>query len=166
MPVVKPDELRELVARIYVANGVSDAEAEVVSRHQVGANLAGHDSHGVMRTPQYVSAIKRGDIVPGAEFVIERAMNLAIAKAVAQGGAGVTIRFQGHVGRLGAYAGMAADRGLIAMMMSDSGRGPKLTVPFGGNTALLGSNPICIAVPSSRHGAVILDMATSAVALG
>src|SRR5580704_932188 len=187
MPVVKPDELRELLARIYVANGVSDAEAEVVSRHQVGANLAGHDSHGVMRTPQYVSAIKRGDIVPGAEFVIERetpstavinanwgfgfvmterAMNLAIAKAVAQGGAGVTIRFQGHVGRLGAYAGMAADRGLIAMMMSDSGRGPKLTVPFGGNTALLGSNPICIAVPSSRHGAVILDMATSAVALG
>jgi uncharacterized oxidoreductase len=52
------------------------------------------------------------------------------------------------------------------MMMADSGRGPKLTVPFGGRTALLGSNPICIAVPSSRHGAVILDMATSAVALG
>jgi uncharacterized oxidoreductase len=187
MTVVKADELRELVARIYVANGVSEAEAKIVSRHQVGANLAGHDSHGVMRTQQYVGAIKRGDIVPGAEFVIERetpstavingnwgfgfvmterAMNLAIGKAVAQGGSGVTIRFQGHVGRLGAYAGMAADRGLIAMMMSDSGRGPKLTVPFGGSRALLGSNPICIAVPSSRHGAVILDMATSAVALG
>ena len=115
MTVVKADELRELVTRIYVANGVSEAEAEVVSRHQVGANLAGHDSHGVMRTQQYIGAIKRGDIVPGAEFVVERetpstavingnwgfgfvmterAMNLAIGKAAraarppAWGGAG------------------------------------------------------------------------------
>jgi uncharacterized oxidoreductase len=166
---------------------VSVDEAEVVSRHQVGANLAGHDSHGVMRTQQYLGAIKKGDIVPDAEFVIERetastavingnwgfgfvmterAMRLAIEKASAHGGSGITIRYQGHVGRLGAYTEMAANDGLIAMMMSDSGRGPKLAVPFGGRKALLGTNPICIAVPSSRHGAVILDMATSAVALG
>jgi LDH2 family malate/lactate/ureidoglycolate dehydrogenase len=136
--VVKADELRELVQRIYVAHGVRDSEAEVVSRHQVGANLAGHDSHGVMRTQQYLGAIKKGDLVPDAEFVIERetpttavingnwgfgfvmterAMQLAIEKASAHGSSGITIRFQGHVGRLGAYTAMAAEDGLIAMMM-------------------------------------------------
>jgi uncharacterized oxidoreductase len=187
MTVVGADTLRELVAKIYVANGVAEWEAEIVARHQVNANLAGHDSHGVMRTMQYLSAIKKGDIVPGAKFEIERetpstavingnwgfgfvmteqAMNLAIAKGAEHGSAAVTIRFQGHIGRVGAYTTMAAEHGLIAMMTSDSGRGPKLVAPFGGRTALLGTNPICIAVPSSRHGAVVLDMATSAVALG
>jgi uncharacterized oxidoreductase len=187
MAVVDAAELRQLLEQIYQAHGVSPAEAEVVSRHQVGANLAGHDSHGVMQTKRYVAAVESGAIVPGAEFVIERenpstavinanwglgfvmteqAMNLGIAKAQAVGSSGITIRYQGHVGRLGAYTAMAAENDLIAMMMSDSGRGPKLVAPFGGNKALLGTNPICMAVPSARHGSVVLDMATSAVALG
>lgn len=187
MPTESAEVLRELLTTIYTRHGVDRGEAAVVSKHQVLANLAGHDSHGVLKTPQYIGAIKKGDLVPGAAFVVEqetestavidanwgfgfvqteRAMELAIAKAAATGASGVTIRYQGHVGRLGAYTGMAAERDMIAMMMSDSGRGPKITAPVGGRTALLGSNPLCIAVPSARHGAVILDMATSSVALG
>jgi LDH2 family malate/lactate/ureidoglycolate dehydrogenase len=187
VPIVKATELQDKVQRIYELNGVSREEAAVVSRHQVGANLAGHDTHGAFRTKQYVTAIKKGDIVPGAPFEIERetestavvngnwgfgfvqterAMAMVIDKAKRTGTSAITIRFQGHVGRLGGYTAQAADADLIAIMFSDSGRGPKLTAPFGGTTALLGTNPICIAVPSERHGAVILDMATSAVALG
>jgi LDH2 family malate/lactate/ureidoglycolate dehydrogenase len=187
MAVVEADALQQLLDRIYQAHGVAPAEAEVVSRHQVGANLAGHDSHGAMQTKRYVAAVESGAIVPDADFVIERenpstavinanwgfgfvmterAMKLGIAKAQAVGSSGITIRYQGHVGRLGAYTAMAAEQDLIAMMMSDSGRGPKLVAPFGGSKALLGTNPICMAVPSARHGAVVLDMATSAVALG
>ena len=187
MPVVEPDVLQAKIQRIYESQGVSAEEAAVVARHQVGANLAGHDTHGAFRTKQYVGAIRKGDLVPGAAFEVERetettavinanwgfgfvqterAMALATAKAAAHGTAGVTIRFQGHVGRLGGYTPAATDLDMIAMMFSDSGRGPKLVAPFGGSKAMLGTNPICIAVPTARHGAAVLDMATSAVALG
>lgn len=96
----------------------------------------------------------------------ERALGPVIDKAKNTGTTAVTIRIQGHVGTLSGYTSQAADVDLIAIMFSDSGRGPKLTAPFGGNTALLGTNPICIAVASARHGAVVLDIATSAAALG
>jgi LDH2 family malate/lactate/ureidoglycolate dehydrogenase len=187
VPIVNADVLQQKIQRIYERHGVSAHEAAVVARHQVGANLAGHDSHGALRTAQYVGAIEAGHLVPGAPFQIERedpctavinanwgfgfvqterAVGLVIDKAKKMGVCAVTIRFQGHVGRLGGYTSLIAEADLIAMMFSDSGRGPKVVAPFGGTTALLGTNPICIAVPSARHGPVILDMATSAVALG
>jgi uncharacterized oxidoreductase len=187
VPIIYANELQDKVRRIYEINGVPTEEAAVVARHQIAANLAGHDTHGAFRTKQYINAINKGDIAPGAPFEIERetdstavvnanwgfgfvqterALGLVIDKAKNTGTSAVTIRFQGHVGRLGGYTSQAADADLIAIMFSDSGRGPKLTAPFGGSTALLGTNPICIAVPSARHGAVVLDMATSAVALG
>jgi LDH2 family malate/lactate/ureidoglycolate dehydrogenase len=187
MTVLPSHELAAFVREIYVTHGVSDREAEVVSRHQVNSNLVGHDSHGVIMTKSYVKAVHAGQVVPGAEFQLERetpstavinanwgfgfvmteqAMDLAIEKAGNVGTAALTIRFQGHIGRLGAYAARAAERGFAAMIMADSGRGPKSVAPFGGRTALLGTNPLCFAVPSARHGAVVLDMATSAVALG
>src|ERR1044072_8044337 len=71
VPIVKANELQEKIQRIYELNGVSSEEAAVVARHQVGANLAGHDTHGAFRTMQYINAIKKGDIVPGAPFEIE-----------------------------------------------------------------------------------------------
>lgn len=187
MPVVRQDELSEALLRIYLAKGVAEDEASLIVRHQVWANLAGHDSHGVIRTPRYVAQIDNGEVVPGAEFEIERsaggtavvngnwgfgfvqtekAMNLAIDLAREHGVGAVAIRYQGHVGRLGAYAAMAAEAGMVALMTADSGRGPKAVAPFGGREARLGTNPICMAVPRSGGAPVVLDMATSAVAAG
>jgi uncharacterized oxidoreductase len=51
-------------------------------------------------------------------------------------------------------------------MTADSGRGPKFVAPFGGRTRRLGSNPICIAMPSNLEAPLFIDMATSAVAVG
>ena len=61
---------------------------------------------------------------------------------------------------------MAAREGMIAIMTADSGRGPKAVAPFGGREPRLGTNPICIAVPSSLAEPMVVDMATSAVAAG
>jgi LDH2 family malate/lactate/ureidoglycolate dehydrogenase len=61
---------------------------------------------------------------------------------------------------------MAAREGLIAIMTADSGRSPKAVAPFGGREARLGTNPICIAIPSDLDGPFVLDMATSGVAVG
>jgi len=61
---------------------------------------------------------------------------------------------------------MAAREGMIAIMTADSGRGPKHVAPFGGTEPRLGTNPICIAVPSALGEPLVHDMATSAVAVG
>ena len=187
MPHLPHDQLKTLLERIYVAAGVSAGSAEIVSRHQINADLAGHDSHGVIRTPDYVALIERGDVVPDAPFEVvqqgpstavidanwnlgfvatERAMNLACDTAATQGVATVTVRRQGHIGRLGAYTAQAAERGMIAMLTADSGRAPKSVAPFGGREARLGTNPISLAIPSRDHGPIVMDMATSTVAGG
>jgi LDH2 family malate/lactate/ureidoglycolate dehydrogenase len=186
VPVVTADELRTILVSIYQSRGVPADEAEAVADHQVDANLIGHDSHGAIRTVDYVRRLEKGDIVPGAPFEVERetattavvngnwgfgfvqtkkAMRLAIDKARANGVSAVTIRYQSHMGRLGAYAEMAAAEGMIALITADSGRGPKSVVPFGGAKPRLGTNPICFAIPTGGVP-LVLDIATSAVAGG
>jgi uncharacterized oxidoreductase len=51
-------------------------------------------------------------------------------------------------------------------MTADSGRSAKTVAPFGGKEARLGTNPICIAMPSDLEAPMFIDMATSAVAAG
>ncbi|MCH7714087.1 MAG: Ldh family oxidoreductase [Chloroflexi bacterium] len=187
MPVFTPEYLHKVAYHIYRAKGASEEEAEIVARHQVKANLVGHDSHGVIHIPEYVGRIDRGHIVPGAPFVVEkeapctavingnwgfgfvvteRAMKMAIAKAKTNGVAAITIHYQSHIGRLGDYPTMALEEGMIALVTADSGAGPKAVVPFGGKARRLGTNPICIGMPSDLEGPVLMDMATSAVAAG
>ncbi len=187
MPVIAHDRLQGLIAKLLVANGASEEEAAIVSRHSVAANLAGHDSHGVIQIPIYIDRIHKGHIVPGAPFEIkqesptstvidgnwgfgyvvsERATKITIEKAKQSNVAACTIVRQSHIGRVAAYPLMAAREGMIAIMTADSGRGPKHVAPFGGTEPRLGTNPICIAVPSALGEPLVHDMATSAVAVG
>ena len=153
----------------------------------VNANLAGHDSHGVIAIPTYIDRIKAGHIVPGAKWTIvqesptttvidghwgfgfhvnAKAMALTIEKAKTANVAACTVFRQSHVGRLAAYPLMAMREGMIGIATADSGRSPKHVAPFGGREARLGTNPISIAVPSDLEAPFYLDMATSAVAAG
>ena len=153
----------------------------------VDANLAGHDSHGVVQLLAYVDRIRKGHLRPGATIemldetnttarvngnwgfgyvVSTRAMELAIAKAQKHGVAALSIFCQGHIGRLATYPCMAAKEGMVGLVTSDSGRSAKGVAPFGGREARLGTNPLCIAIPSDLPGPVFIDMATSVVAEG
>ena len=96
----------------------------------------------------------------------EKAMRMAIDKARDHGVAAITVHHQSHVGRVGDYPTMALNEGMIGLVTADSGAGPKNAAPFGGRARRLGTNPICIGVPSDLPGPVLLDMATSAVAMG
>src|SRR5580704_12960907 len=120
--------LETLARAMFVAAGTPPAPAARVAASLVGANLAGHDSHGVIRIPQYIMAIRAGELLPAAqprvvhhtvsgllidggwtfgqvtcsfatEMVVERARTQALAAA------GV-VRCQ-HTGRLGEYAEQA-----------------------------------------------------------
>ena len=187
MPVIAHDKLQAFIARLLECAGASAEEAGIVARHSIAANLAGHDSHGVIQMPVYIDLIKRGHIVPGAPFevtretsttlvvngnwgfgyvVSERAMNMVIDKAKQHGVAAATVSRQSHVGRLADYPLMTSAQGLIGMMTVDSGRSPKTVAPFGGRLNRLGTNPICIAMPSNLEAPLYIDFSTSAVAFG
>jgi LDH2 family malate/lactate/ureidoglycolate dehydrogenase len=187
MPTVQAARLRTVAAALLQGAGASPEEAAIIARHSIGANLAGHDSHGIIQIPTYINRVKLGHIVPGAPFEIvretaattvvdghwgfgyvvsERLMRLTIDKARSRSVAAATVCRQSHVGRVADYPLMAAEAGMIGMMTADSGRAAKAVVPFGGREPRLGTNPICIAMPSNLPGPLFIDMATSAVAAG
>ena len=187
MPTVQADTLSKIAKGLLQSAGASEAEAVTVARHCIGANLAGHDSHGIIAIPTYIDRMQLGHIVPGAPvdlvqetesttvvdgnwgfgFVVsEQVMTTTIEKARKHGVASATVRRQGHIGRVADYPLMAAGADMIGLMTADSGRSAKLVVPFGGREPRLGTNPICIAMPSNLEGPMFVDMATSAVAGG
>jgi LDH2 family malate/lactate/ureidoglycolate dehydrogenase len=96
------------------------------------------------------------------QVVGKKGMELAIAKAKKHGTGFVTIRNSNHYGIAGYYALMAADAGCIGISMTNAA---PLVVPTFGRDALLGTNPISIAIPADGRP-FILDMATSVVPRG
>src|SRR5438270_224765 len=117
--------LKGFASELLVAAGVPRDEASVVAASLVGANLRGHDSHGVMRIPQYIGFIERGEYRSGVELEVEhetpalvvcdggwglgqvqahRLLDRIIPKARSLGLAAGSARDCGHIGRLGEYA--------------------------------------------------------------
>src|SRR3981189_2874873 len=145
MPKIPAERLEGIGRPLFIAAGTPEPEAALVMRHIVGANMVGHDSHGVIQIPTYIERVKVGHIVPGAPWVIvkesptttvvdghwgfgyvvnERAMRLTIEKAEKSNVAAATVFRQGHIGRLSSYTQMAARAGMIGLITADSGRPP------------------------------------------
>jgi LDH2 family malate/lactate/ureidoglycolate dehydrogenase len=182
-----PDPLREFVDAVARRMGADADVAAELARHLVGSNLAGHDSHGVIRVPQYVGDMDRGLIVPSARPALIRetpvaglvdagrgfgqhstmfALEWAMARARQHGVAMVAVRHSTHIGRLGEYAERTAGEGLIGIVTVGAvGDGIGGVVPFGGRTRFLGTNPWALSVPGrARH--FVFDAATSTLAEG
>src|SRR5918992_4520411 len=70
MPKVAAERLHRIGKALLVAAGAPLDEAEIVMRGSVDANLAGHDSHGIIQIPTYIDRIQAGHIVPGAAWTI------------------------------------------------------------------------------------------------
>lgn len=185
---VPPDRLRAIAARLLVAAGAAEADAWIVADHLVGANLAGHDSHGVGMLPTYVRAIRGGVVDPRAHARIEdrggavldvdgqrgfgqvvarEAVAAGMGRARATGVALVALRNAAHVGRVGAYGEQAAAAGLVSIHFVNVVGHPPVVAPFGGSDARFLTNPFCVTVPGAKgKPPVVLDFATSTVALG
>jgi LDH2 family malate/lactate/ureidoglycolate dehydrogenase len=97
------------------------------------------------------------------QVVSFNAMNICIAKAKKSGIAAVTVNNSNHFGIAGYYSMMALKHDMIGICMTNS---QPLVSPTYGRTAVLGTNPISVAVPSGKEFPYVLDMATSAVAYG
>lgn len=178
--------MENLTAEIFAAAGCSDAEGARIGHRLVRANLTGHDSHGVIRIPRYVQWMRDGTIVPDQtiETVTEsesfavvdgrygfgqsvgaQAVELGIAKAKANGVAIVALRNSGHLGRIGDWAELAVEAGLVSIHFVNVA-GSLLVAPFGGTERRMSTNPVCIGVPLDDGPPLILDFATALVAEG
>jgi LDH2 family malate/lactate/ureidoglycolate dehydrogenase len=85
-----------------------------------------------------------------------------IAKAKTHGVAVVGVRNSHHLARIGKWAEMAAEQGLISIHFTNVAGHDPLVAPFLGTDARLGTNPFTIGFPGFPNGQpVILDYATS-----
>ena len=182
--LIGAEKLENLVRDIFVANGCDAAEGQRISHHLLGANLAGHDSHGVARVPRYVEWQQAGHVQAGQQVevvmdggvfalldgkwgfgqtVAPQATDFGIQRAKQHGVAVVALKNAGHIGRTGAYAEQALAEGLISIHFVNVA-GSVLVAPFGGTERRFSTAPIAIGVPTNPP--VVLDFATSLVAEG
>lgn len=184
---VDPSALRAFVEHVFVQLAVPRDDAEVAAEVLVHADLLGFDSHGVARLvghPGYVDGLRRGIVNPVARPVVvsetettglldgdgglgavvsTRAMDLALAKASKSGIGAVTVRNSRHFGIASQYAMRALADRMIGLAMTNA---LPQVVPTYGKKAMLGTNPLSVAVPSGEEQPFILDMATSVGAAG
>lgn len=184
--LIHAEPLQRVVAAIFTAAGCSAAEGARIATSLVNANLVGHDSHGVGRTLRYTEWVREGVQLADQEITVlaegdafalvdgnygfgqtigVQAVQLGIDKARGAGVAVVALRHSGHLGRIGDWAEMAVEAGMISIHFVNVAGG-QLVAPFGSVDRRMATNPVCIGVPVPDEEPVILDFATSLVAEG
>ena len=185
MPTISHDSLREYGAAIFAAAGFPADQGQDVTDHLVDSNLVGHDSHGVIRLPGYITAVREGAMKPvgplkivresPASVVIDaqrmqgivlakKAMEMAVDRAKQYTFGAVGVHQSTHIGRLGAFQPIAAEQDCIGLLLLNGG-GP-FTAPFGGTGRRLPPNPLAFSAPRAGGAPLMLDMTTSMVAGG
>jgi LDH2 family malate/lactate/ureidoglycolate dehydrogenase len=185
MPSIAAEPLRAFARRTLEAVGSPSDAAAVVGDSLVAANLAGHDSHGVLRLPQYVGFCRDGRVDPARRPAVIRT-EAATATIDAAGGWGqpamwlatetalelasrfglgaAVVNHCAHIGRVAPYVEAIARAGMIGLALANAG---PAVASYGGRSRVMGTNPIAWAVPrGDGKEPVCLDVATAAVAEG
>ncbi|KAK3803859.1 hypothetical protein RRG08_029451 [Elysia crispata] len=182
--VIALEEMHKFVVRSMEAVGTKREHATALADLLVAADYRGHFSHGLNRLDMYVNDMKMGmcccDKEP--EVVKETAAtalveghnllgpvvgkfctDLAIKKAKESGVGWVSARGSNHFGIAGWYAMRAMEHGMMGLAFTNTS---PLMVPTRATQKSLGTNPIACAAPANNGDSFVLDMATTAVALG
>ena len=160
------ERLLSVVRRIFQSYGFGEAQSHEITDVLLRADLFGIESHGVQRLVRYHREIHDGwvDIAAEPEILYEtplsavmdahhamgqlvgiQAMRLAIDKAKRTGAGFVTVRDSNHYGIAAYYTHMAVAQGLIGVCMTNT---EAIMVPTFGKQAMLGTNPIALAMPA------------------
>ncbi|MGC6454362.1 MAG: Ldh family oxidoreductase [Candidatus Puniceispirillaceae bacterium] len=178
----------EVMTAILGSLGCGGTAATMIADHLADASLCGVESHGVMRILQYARQFRSGYMTatgrpqvsrPDGQFLcidgggghgipaMQLAFDASIEQAAKTGICVTSITNLGHTGRHGAFAELAADAGMLSILIGGGNRAVwRQVAPHGGAKAKLPTNPWCLGLPGGAHGPFILDLATSTVAGG
>jgi LDH2 family malate/lactate/ureidoglycolate dehydrogenase len=181
----KPEDLNEFMIKFFEKLGVPSERAKIAAEVLLAADLRGVNSHGIIRLHTYYgNRLLKGQIDPRAEikvlrekpasltidggnglgqYVAYEAMKRCMEKAEQTGLAMAAVCNSNHYGIAGYYAMMALPNDMIGISYTNS---QALVAPTYGKKAMLGTNPIAVAVPTAEEKPYVLDMATSIVPLG
>jgi uncharacterized oxidoreductase len=183
---VRAEPLKALVCAIVAGAGSEAREAELVAEQLVGANLTGHDSHGVGMLPRYIENVQAGGLHINQHVTVVRdagplltlngnagfgqvmgyeAMARGIERAAEFGVAVVALANSHHVGRIGHWAEQCIAAGYVSMHYVNVLSDP-VVAPFGGRDARFVTNPFCVGIPVPGQEPIVLDFATSRIAVG
>jgi LDH2 family malate/lactate/ureidoglycolate dehydrogenase len=176
--------LFDFTSKVFEAMGCSGQDAARAAEVLLNADLRGIDSHGVARLSGYVRLweVKRINANPAMQIVHETpstavidgdsglglvvapyAMQVAIEKAKQVGTGWVSVQNSNHFGIAGYHAMMALQHDMIGMAMTNAS---PLVAPTFSIERLLGTNPICVAIPAGEEPAFVADLATTTAANG
>ncbi len=169
---------------IFLKIGCSETDADTATKVLLSADLRGVDSHGVARLSGYVRLweVKRINACPDIKIIHEtpstavvdgdsglglvvapQAMQVAIDKAKLAGTGWVSVQNSNHYGIAGYHAMMALEHDMIGISLTNAS---PLVAPTFSTERLLGTNPICVAIPAGNEPAFVADMATTTAANG
>ena len=176
-----PDNLQRIGSLLFQGLGAGKVEAELATAELVKSSLMGHDSHGVMRIPEYLGFIEDGSLKTQVSVEVSKtgpttaevdcgygfgavgateAIRAGIEIANEQGTACVITRNCNHVGRLGSYVHTAADAGMVAIATCNSPIYGHHVLPYGGREGRLATNPIAYGAPTEGDP-IVADFSTS-----
>ncbi|XP_074034221.1 uncharacterized oxidoreductase YjmC [Leptinotarsa decemlineata] len=183
-PIVCLDEARRFMVDCFKAVGCNQNHAEIVAENLLAADYRGHYSHGMNRLEMYLRDVQGGFTSPNATCTIEKetmatavvdgnngfgavigkfCMDLAIEKARKAGIGMVVAHHSNHFGIAGIYSLQAIERGFLGMSFTNTS---PFMVPTRSKEVALGTNPISLGAPGLNGDSFVLDMATTAVAVG
>jgi uncharacterized oxidoreductase len=186
VPTYSADALIGFARSLFVAAGVPDDEAKIVSNSLVDSNLCGHDSHGIIRVLQYINFLREGKLRCNVPLTVlnetpallaldgnwglgqvqaYRTLERLLPKAKTLGISVASLKQCGHIGRLGEYAEWAATHEMALFATVNSHGSGQRVAPPGGTEGRISTNPLCLGAPTPTEP-LVLDIGTSACAEG
>jgi hydroxycarboxylate dehydrogenase B len=180
------EQTRQWVQNLWRTAGSNEQEAKLTADHLIGANLAGHDSHGVGMVLPYARSLQANELQlnqkltivtdTGTLLVVDgnrgigqsmafQTMNLAIERARQHGVVIVGLKNSHHIGRVGHWAEMAIAVNLASIHFTNV-VSRAIVAPHGGRQSRFGTNPLTVGLPRRNGPPILLDFASSAVAVG
>jgi LDH2 family malate/lactate/ureidoglycolate dehydrogenase len=159
--------------------GCNEEDAQLAAEVLLSADLRGVDSHGIARLSGYVRLwdAKRVNACPQIKVlhrtpstatidgdgglglvVAPKSMQMAMEMARQVGTGWVSVQNSNHFGIAGYHSIMALKEDMIGISMTNAS---PLVAPTFSVERLLGTNPICVAVPAGKEPPFVADLATT-----
>ncbi len=182
----RAEDLSRFATAILSAIGMTPEDAAFAAEVIVASDLAGHESHGLRRLPEYVARAAEGLLASGERPVVELDLgallrldgrrclghialrdltDLAVARAKLHGIAGLALRRASYAGRIADYCARGARAGVAILFWFNDAGGGQAVAPQGGDAPRLSTNPMGVGLPRAGEP-FVLDMSTSVVAMG